>query len=172
MKLPALPAFAALRQQWASMDDRSRGVIVVWACVAATLLLVFTLYLPMERNRTRTADRISGLEAARLVMLAQAEDVKRLRAQPPTQATAKLADQNSLRTTFAGAEVTAIGAGRYRVLINDGRFGSWLASLRTLNGALVVGELSVTRLPGPGERVRIEAVLQQPGAAPKAGAGS
>lgn len=172
MKLPALPAFAALRQQWASLDERNRGIFILLACFAMSFILAFAVYMPLERNRTRTADRISGLEAARLVMLAQAEDVKRLRAQPPTQATAKLADQNSLRTTFAGAEVTAIGAGRYRVLINDGRFGSWLASLRTLNGALVVGELSVTRLPGPGERVRIEAVLQPPGAAPKAGAGS
>lgn len=167
----AMINLAPLRDYWQTIGAKGRSNLVVWGAVALFLILMFAVWLPLQQRHAAIEGRLPALEASRITMLAQAEDVKRLRALPPTAGSQKQVDLGSLKNSFAGAEVTALGNGRYRVVMNEGRFGAWLAGLRSLNGALVIGELKVERLPGAGERVKIEASLQAPGAVAPAGAG-
>ncbi len=162
MKATLASHLAPLTARWSALNDRQRG-IAMWSGVALLALLFIALvWLPLDRAQRSLNDRLPMLRAQHAALQRDAEEVRRLKTlpAPSTTAAGRQPDANSLRTVFAGAEVTAIGSGRYRIVMADGRFARWLDSVRALNGQLVVAELSARR---DGDKLRIEAVLLPPG---------
>lgn len=158
-------ALAGVIARWAALNTRQQRMVIGGSAVLALALLFALVWLPLQRAERRLAERLPTLQAQHAAMQRDAEEVKRLRSLPATltasgNAGARLPDANALRTLFPGAEVTALGSGRYRVVLADGRFGRWLDGVRGLNGQLVIAELNVVRTTG--EALRIEAVLQPP----------
>lgn len=158
------PFTAPMVARWSALNDRQRRLAGIGSAALLLGLFVAFVWLPLDRAQRSLSDRLPALRAQHAILQRDAEDVRRLKALSPTATAApnRQPDANSLRTVFAGADVTAIGSGRYRVVLADGRFARWLDALRALNGQLVVAELSARR---DGDKLRIEAVL----APPKAG---
>lgn len=157
------PMRAAVLARWSALNPRQQRLAAGGGVLLAIALFSALVWLPLHRAQSRLIERLPTLQAQHAAMLRDAEEVKRLRSLPATLATSastatRTPDANALRTVFSGAEVTALGNGRYRVLVTDGRFGRWLDGVRELNGRLVVAELNVVR--GTGDALRIEAILQ------------
>ena len=164
MTSPATSLTGQLGARWAALDGRQQRLVQVGGALLAVVLLVVFVWLPLERTHRQLAARLPALQAQHAAMQRDADEVKRLRSLPATLApsggTTRAPDANALRTLFPGADVTALGSGRYRVQLADGRFGAWLDGVRALNGQLVVAELNATRDPANAAKLRIEAVLQ------------
>lgn len=176
MRRPASPkiALAALlapwHARWSQLEARQRRVLAAGSGLLAIALFGALVWLPLERARSTLSVQVPALETTRGRLQAQAEEVKRLRTLPPAPGgTGALPDLALLRTRFAGAEVTSQPGGGIRLVATDTRFATWLAALRTFNGSLQVADLTVNRLPGPGERVRLEALLIPAQATPNPG---
>jgi general secretion pathway protein M len=157
---------APLRTRWTALAPRQQRLVLWGGLLLAVVLFVALVWLPLERAQRSLTARLPELRAQYVALQRDAEEVKRLKGLPPAAAPntpGRVPDINQLRTVFAGAEVVALGSGRYRVMLPDGRFGRWLDGVRALNGQLVVAEFNARR---EGAALRIEAVLQPP----KAGA--
>jgi type II secretory pathway component PulM len=152
---------APLRTRWAALTAQQQRLILWAGALLALALFVAFVWLPLNRAKVSIAQRLPALHAQHAALQRDAEDVKRLKSLPPAAASAqgRVLDINQLRAVFTGADVAALGSGRYRVMVPDGRFGRWLDGVRALNGQLVVAELAVRR---EGSALRIEAVLQPP----------
>lgn len=156
-------ATTPLAARWAALNTRQQRMVIGGSALLAIALFFALVWLPLQRAERRLAERLPTLQAQHAAMQRDAEEVKRLRSLPatltsPGNAGARAPDANALRTLFSGAEVTALGSGRYRIVVADGRFGRWLDGVRGLNGQLVIAELNVVRTTG--DALRVEAVLQ------------
>lgn len=164
MTTPATSITAQLGARWAALDSRQQRLVQGGGALLVVVLFAALVWLPLERTHKQLAARLPALQTQHAAMQRDAEEVKRLRSLPATLTTpgsaARAPDSNALRTLFPGAEVTALGSGRYRIVLADGRFGAWLDGVRALNGQLVVAELTATRDPANAAKLRIEATLQ------------
>ena len=158
MKAILASPLAPLTARWAALNDRQRGLAIWGGAAMLVALFIALVWLPLNRAQRSLNERLPTLRAQHDALERDAEEVRRLKALPAasTTVTSRQLDANGLRAAFVGADVTAIGSGRYRIVMTDGRFARWLDSMRALNGQLVVAELSARR---DGEKLRIEAVL-------------
>jgi general secretion pathway protein M len=157
------------RAWWAARPPRERALLA-WGGAAVVAVLLFALaWLPMERSRARLAAELPALRASLAEMRAQAEEVKALRALPardPSTATGTLATlvaSGTLAQGLPGARLTALGAKRVRLAVDDAswtRLVEWIALTGNAHG-LTVEEATVEALPAAG-RVRASLVLAAP----------
>jgi type II secretory pathway component PulM len=157
----------ALASFWRSRTARERMVLAAGAGLAAVLLAVALVWLPLERERTRLAAEIPAMHASLAEMRSQADQVKQLRAAPAREASAAplaaLIASGTLAQGLPGARLSALDAKRLKLAADDvawPRLLEWLSGAQGTHG-LVAEEASVEALAAPG-RVRAEIVLAAP----------
>ncbi len=158
----------ALAAWWSARPARERLVLGTAIALAAALLLVAFLWLPLERSRSRLAAELPRLALATAAMQAQAAEVARVRALPSsTPATtaplAALASSGALARGLPGAELAAVDDRRLRLKGADLAFGGlleWIAAAQSAH-ALRVESARIEALPAAG-RVRAELLLARP----------
>jgi general secretion pathway protein M len=158
----------ALAAFWNARGARERTILAAGAGLAAFLLVVALVWLPLARERTRLAAELPAMRASLAEMRAQAEQVKQLRAIPeraPSAAAplAALIASGTLAQGLPGARMSVLDARRLKLAAEDvawARLLEWLSGAQGVHG-LVAETASVEALAAPG-RVRAEIVLAAP----------
>lgn len=150
-----------LGQWWEGRPARERRVIVN-LLAAASLVILFTLWLQAERTRERLAGQLPQLRASLAALERDAEEVKRLRAMPAPEplAATPLASLATNAGGVPGAQVSVIDERRVRLTGTDLSFAAlleWLGNARATHG-MRVESARLEALAAPG-RVRAELVL-------------
>jgi general secretion pathway protein M len=151
------------RDLWLSRPARERAVLATGGAVAAVMLVIALVWLPLERARTRLEREVPDLRAAIESLQHDAEEAKRLRSMAPVAAQSAA----PLATLAAGAVAAPPGSrlvladsGHLRLTGADVGFTQlleWLASVAGNHG-LRVESAHVEALAAPG-RVRIDITL-------------
>ena len=153
-----------LSAAWSQRSPSERRVLAAMAWLAAALLLVALVWLPLERTRSRLAAELPRLRASIAALEREADEVRRLRAMPAPAATPSAASPLAELVTngggLAGAQVTVLDDRRVRVTGDDVSFGALLEWLRNAQSThrMRVDTARVEARPAPG-RVRAELVL-------------
>lgn len=158
----------ALAASWNARSPRERLVLGAVLALAAALVAVAFVWLPLERSRARLAVEVPRLAAATAAMEAQAAEVARVRtlpaATPGTAAPlASLVASGALGRALPGAELALADERRLRLKGADLAFGSlleWIAAAQSAHG-LRVESARIDALPAAG-RVRAELLLARP----------
>lgn len=159
----------SLSARWRARPARERLAIAAVALVAFALLFVAFAWLPLERHRARLAAELPALRSSVVLMRAQADDVKRLKAMPPrSQAAnpaplASLLSAGTLAQGLPGARLSTVDGKRVRLVVDDAswaRLVEWMSAAQSLHG-LATETASVEALATAG-RVRAELVLVAP----------
>jgi len=136
---------------WTRRSERERRILAAGAGLAALLLFIAFVAIPLERARTRLAREVPELRAAVEALRKDAGEARRLRALPPagTGPAASLAalTAGSL-TPPPGARLVLADARHVKLTGEDVAFGAlveWLATSAAAQGLRV-------------ERARIEAL--------------
>lgn len=156
----------AIADTWRQRPPRERAVFVGVAAVAALLLVVAFVWLPLERGRTTLRAEIPRLAGALATMERQREELKLTRALPPATAAAAPAAlaavvaSGSIARGVTGAQVTLVDERRVRVVAADASYGAVLEAVAAAQIAhgLRVESARIDALPSRG-RVRAELVL-------------
>lgn len=146
---------------WDNRSGRERRI--VWSLLAAaSLVILFTLWLQAERTRERLAGELPRLRASLAALERDAQEAKRLRAMPaPAPAAATpLAALAANAGAVPGAQVSVLDERRVRITGADLSFAAlleWLGQVRATHG-MRVESARLEALAAPG-RVRAELVL-------------
>lgn len=146
---------------WQERSARERRVILN-LLAAASLMILFTLWLQAERTRERLAGQLPQLRASLAALERDAQEVRRLRAMPapvPLAAT-PLASLATNAGGVPGAQLSVIDERRVRLSGTDLSFAAlleWLGNARSTHG-MRVESARLEALAAPG-RVRAELVL-------------
>lgn len=146
-----------LQARWAALPSRQQQLAVVISALVALVLIITLVWLPLERSRTALQQRIPVMQAELQRVQQDADEVKRLKGLPPSQAATRALDVNTLRNLFPGADISALDGGRWRVTQADARFSRWLDGVRSLNGQFTIADINASR---SGDKLKLEAVLQ------------
>jgi general secretion pathway protein M len=146
---------------WHERTPRERVAIAVIGGAIAILLFVAFAWLPLERARTRLTAELPRLRASIPVLQREADEAKRLRAQPALAASGapSLAALVS-GPSVPGAQLALLDDKRVRLTGGDVGFSAlleWIAAVQASHG-LRVDSARIDALPAPG-RVRAELVL-------------
>lgn len=148
------------------MNARDRRTLIIGGTLAAVLLLVALVWLPLERARTRMAAEIPQLAASLAAMERQAGEVARVRSMPAlaNATTAAAGDlPGAIGRSLPAAQVTMVDAKRIRVAAADVAYGTLLETIAASQSSLGlrVDTARIEALPAAG-RVRAELVLSRP----------
>jgi len=151
-------SYAAL---WRSRPERERRMISTGAAILAILLVFALVWLPLQRSRARLAAELPPLRASIAALQREADEVKRLKAVPPTVAgnpapLAALATQQPL----AGAQLNVPDGKHVHVIASDVGFTrllDWLVTVQSTHG-LRVENARIEALDAAG-RVRADLTL-------------
>ena len=151
---------------WAQRTPGERRTLLIGGTLAAVLLLVTLVWLPLERSRSRMATEIPQLASALATMERQAGEVARVRSMPPlaNATTGAVADlSTSIGRALPTAQVTMIDAKRIRLAAADVPYGTLLETIAASQSSLGlrVDTARIEALPAAG-RVRAELVLSRP----------
>ena len=139
--------------------EREVRMIYAAASIVVVLLLVALVWLPLERARTRLGAELPALRASVEVLQRQADEVKRLRALPPS-ANREAPVAALASAPPAGARVTALDAKRVRLAADDAAFAAlleWMTAAQASHG-LHVESARIDALPAAG-RVKADIVM-------------
>ncbi|APV50427.1 hypothetical protein BWI17_12410 [Betaproteobacteria bacterium GR16-43] len=151
---------------WAARTPSERTTLLVGGTLAAILLLVALVWLPLERSRVRLTNEIPRLSASIATMERQAAEVARVRSLPAlrgqTPNTALGEVTAALGKGIPSAQVSALDDKRVRILGTDVPYGALLETVATAQAAhgLRVDSARIDALPVAG-RVRAELVLSR-----------
>ena len=143
--------------------DRSERELRVITAIAAVVAIaaLLAVWLPLERSRARLAAELPALRASLEAMQREADEAKRLRAQPPTANTQ--APIGALASAPpAGAQVTALDPKRVRILAGDAAFTTlleWMVAAQASHG-LRVESARLDALPAAG-RVKADILMSR-----------
>jgi len=153
-----------LAHAWHQRTASERRTLTIVGAVAAIVLLIAFVWLPLERTRARLAAELPQLRASIAALERDAGEVKRLRAMPATSAAANRSSPlASLATNgggVAGAQITVLDERRARLAGDDVSFAAvleWIRNAQATHG-MRVESAKVQGLPAAG-RVRAEIVL-------------
>ena len=157
-----------LASWWGARSSSERRGISIGVAIAALLLFVAFVWLPLERARARLASELPVLGASVREMRAQAEQVKALRAMPSRASAtnvplATLVANGTLALGLPDARVSTLDARRLKLTTADvawTRLLEWISAAQAVHG-LAVDAATIDALPSPG-RVRAELVLVAP----------
>lgn len=154
---------APLGARWAALEPRQRWVIAAGGAILLLGFLVAYVWLPLERDRAALKKRLPELRTQLAGMERDAEEVKRIRTLPAALAssTPRALDATQLRSNFTGSQITALDAGRFRIVVADTSYAQWMDELRRLGAAAVVEEAAFTST-GAG-KVGVDAIIAPPG---------
>jgi general secretion pathway protein M len=152
---------------WAARTPSERTTLLVGGTLAAILLLVALVWLPLERNRVRLTNEIPKLSASIAAMERQAAQVARVRSLPALDTTRGQTPSLGEVTATLGkgipsAQVSALDDKRVRILGTDVPYGALLetvAAAQSVHG-LRVDTARIDALPAAG-RVSAELVLSR-----------
>ena len=150
---------------WRSRSARERSIVRAGLVVLAVTLVVALVWLPLERTRARLATEMPVLRASVSALERDAEEVRRVRALPPTipanpAPLAPLMAANAWARELPGVQLTVPDEKHVRLAGADIPFAAlldWLTNAQAAHG-LSVESARIDALPAPG-RVRAELVL-------------
>ena len=150
------------REAWNRRSPGEQRIALALAALVAVILLVALVWLPLERERNRWREALPTLRGSLATMEREAQEVKRLRSQPPPAATspAPLASLATNAGGLPGAQVTVMDERRVRVAGADVSFTALLDWLRAGQAThrVRVESARLEALPAPG-RVRVDMVV-------------
>lgn len=150
------------REAWSRRSPAEQRTLAAIATIVALVLVVALVWLPLERDRARWTRELPALRGSLAQMERQAEEVKRLRSQPPAPASAHspLASLATNAGGLPGAQVTVMDERRVRVTGADVGFTALLEWLRAAQAThrVRVESARLEALAAPG-RVRVEMVV-------------
>jgi general secretion pathway protein M len=155
----------SLAHLWRSRSERERSVLGAGLVVLVVMLVVALVWLPLERTRVRLASELPALRASVSALERDAEEVRRVRALPPTVPAnpaplAPLIAANAWARDLPGVLVTVPDEKHVRLAGADLSFTAlldWLTNAQAAHG-LRVESARIDALPAPG-RVRAELTL-------------
>jgi general secretion pathway protein M len=146
---------------WRSRTPSERRFVAAGLAALAVLLLVALVWLPLERTRARLATILPELRASVSALERDAEEVRRVRALPPTAAASPApVAANAWARELPGVLLTVPDEKHVRLAGEDVSFTAlldWLANAQAAHG-LRVEAARIEALPAPG-RVRAELTL-------------
>ena len=150
------------REAWLRRSPGEQRIALGIATLVAVLLLVALAWLPLERERARWRAELPALRASLATMEREAQEVKRLRSQPPAAATpaTPLASLATNAGGLAGAQISVMDERRVRVTGADVSFTALLDWLRAGQAThrIRVESARLEALPAAG-RVRVDMVV-------------
>jgi len=146
---------------WRSRPERERRMISTGAAIVAILLVFALVWLPLQRSRARLAAELPPLRASIAALQREADEVKRLKAVPPT-VTGNPAPLAALATQqpLAGAQLNVPDGKHVHVIAPDVGFTrllDWLVTVQSTHG-LRVENARIEALDAAG-RVRADLTL-------------
>lgn len=155
----------SLARAWRSRSPRERSLVTAGLAVLAVILVVALVWLPLERTRVRLAVQLPELRASVLGLERDAEEVRQLRALPPTipanpAPLASLIAANAWARELPGVQLTVPDEKHVRLAGADISFTAlldWLTNAQAAHG-LRVESARIEALAAPG-RVRAELTL-------------
>lgn len=160
-----------LRSSWAACSARERMFLAAGAAVLAGIVVVGMVWLPAVEALSRIESRLPGLRAQVEEMRSRKSEVARLKAIPmpaPMDAgqlrTAIQESAQARGVELAEGAVESLGNGEVRLKLSGVWFDAWVGWLGEMQATrrIHVDSCKVEALADPG-RVRVEAVLRQPG---------
>jgi type II secretory pathway component PulM len=150
---------------WRSRSTRERRNVTAGLAVLGVMLVAALVWLPLERMRARLATELPEMRASVSALERDAEDVRRVRALPPTipanpAPLAPLIAANAWGRDLPGVQFTVPDEKHVRLAGADLSFTAlldWLTNAQAAHG-LRVESARIEALPAPG-RVRAELTL-------------
>jgi type II secretory pathway component PulM len=143
-------------EMWHARPAREQRMLAIGGAIAAVLLFVALVWLPLARAHARLEQQLPQLRQSIAALERQAQEVQRLRAIPAANASSAAGTTPPL----AGAQVSTPAPGRLRVVANDIAFTAlvdWLTAVQAAQG-VHVESAHVEALPATG-RVRADVTL-------------
>ena len=155
----------SLATLWHSRSPRERSLVSAGAVVFGLMLVVALVWLPLERARVRLDAELPQLRASVAALTRDADEVRRLKALPPTipanpAPLATVMGANAWSRELPGVQLSVPDEKHVRLAAADVSFTAlldWLATARAAHG-LRVETARIDALPLPG-RVRVELTL-------------
>jgi len=155
----------AIASYWRSRPARERSALTAGIVVAAVMLVIAMVWIPLERTRQRLAAELPALRASVASLEAQAAEVAKLRATPSTippnpSPLAPLMAANAWARELPGVQLAVPDEKHVRLKADDVAFTAlleWLTNAMAAHG-LRVETAHIESLAAPG-RVRAELTL-------------
>ncbi|MGZ5035541.1 MAG: type II secretion system protein GspM [Usitatibacter sp.] len=152
---------------WRSRSPRERSLVGAGLVVLAVMLVVSLVWLPLERTRVRLAGMLPELRASVLALERDAQEVKRVRALPPTipanpAPLVSVIGANAWGRELPGVQITIPDEKHVRLAAPDVPFDAlldWLTNAQAAHG-LQVESARIEALPAPG-RVSADLTLER-----------
>jgi general secretion pathway protein M len=148
---------------WTQRSEQERRILAVGAALAALLLFIAFVAIPLERTRSRLAREVPELRAAVGALQKDAGEARRLRSLPPAgtgPATSLAAIAAGSLAPPPGARLTLTDAQHVKLAGEDIAFGAlveWLATSAAAQGLRV--ERARLEALGTAGRVRADLTL-------------
>ena len=147
------------------MSPRERSLVSAGAVVAGVMLVVAFVWLPLERLRVRLAHELPLLRASVEALQRDAEEVRRVRALPPTMPgnpppLAGVIASNAWGRELPGVQLSVPDDKHVKLVGEDVSFGAlldWITTAQAAHG-LRVESAKIEAIGMPG-RVRAELTL-------------
>jgi len=146
---------------WRARPERERRAILAGAAAVAAVLVFALVWLPLQRSRARLEAELPQLRASIAALKREADEVKRLKAVPPTVTgnPAPLAAL-SMQQPLAGAQLNVPDDKHVHMVASDVGFTrllDWLVTVQSTHG-LRVENARIEALAATG-RVRADLTL-------------